>query len=73
MPTTVPADADQDDCLTAAADGYIAEHPSLRGYDLAPRWTDDDTRETVTLTIPQWHAETDYAESMDPVSYYRRA
>ena len=51
----VTADPDQDDCLTAAADEYIAEHPDLTGYDLAPRWTDDE-RETVTLTVPKWYA-----------------
>jgi hypothetical protein len=53
---TVPADADQDDCLAAAEAAYIAEHPSLKGYDLSARWT-DDTRETVTLSVPAWHWE----------------
>lgn len=57
MPTiTVRADADQDDCLTAAADEYVAEHPELAGWDLAPRWADED-RERVALTVPQWHAD----------------
>ena len=51
---TVPADPDQDDCLTAAAEAYIAEHPELEGWDLDPRWEDDRMRETVVLTVPSW-------------------
>lgn len=47
----VPANPDLDDCLTGAADAYVAEHPELKGWDLSPRWT-DETRETVTLTVP---------------------
>ncbi len=50
----VRANADADDCLSDAAESYIADHPELRGYDLAPRWTDEDDRETVTLTVPDW-------------------
>jgi len=50
----VPSNADEDDCLTAAADTYLLDHPELQGYDLSPRWTDDDTRESITLTIPAW-------------------
>jgi hypothetical protein len=53
---TVRADADLDDCLTGAAEAYVAEHPELAGYDLLPRWTDEDDRETVTLTVPAWAA-----------------
>lgn len=49
----VAADADADDCLTAAAEAYIEEHPDLAGWDLSPRWT-DEVRETVTLTVPAW-------------------
>ena len=53
----VSADADQDDCLAAAADEYLEEHPELHGYDLAPRWGDDD-RETVVLAVPfDWRAK----------------
>jgi hypothetical protein len=48
----VPADADLDDCLQGAADAYIKDHPELAGWDLDPQWTDDDDRETVTLTVP---------------------
>lgn len=51
---TVRADADLDDCLTGAAKAYIEEHPDLAGYDLSPRWADDD-REMVALTVPAWH------------------
>jgi len=53
----VPADPDLDDCLAGAAKEYLDEHPSLRGYELAPRWVDEGTREHVALTIPQWHAD----------------
>ena len=48
---TVTADADQDDCLSAAASEYISEHPECAGYDLSPVWGDDD-RETVQFTVP---------------------
>jgi hypothetical protein len=48
----VPADPDEDDCLAAAAREFASERSGLGGWDLSPRWTDDDTRETVTLTIP---------------------
>lgn len=54
---TVAADPDQDDCLTAAAESYVAEHPALKGWDLSPRWTDDRNRETVTLLVPRWFYE----------------
>lgn len=53
---TVPANPDADDCLADAAAAYIVEHSTLRGWDLAPRWT-DETRETVTLSIPRYHYE----------------
>ncbi len=48
---TVPANPDMDDCLSGAAEAYIAEHPELEGWDLFPRWA-DETRETVELTVP---------------------
>lgn len=48
----VRADENLDDCLQGAADAYIAKHPKLAGWDLLPEWTDEDTRETVTLTVP---------------------
>jgi len=50
---TVAANADLDDCLAGAAAEYIEEHPELAGYDLEPRWADED-RETVALTVPSW-------------------
>lgn len=53
---TVPANADADDCLADAAEAYVADHPGLKGYDLSPRWA-DETRETVTLSVPSWHYE----------------
>ena len=53
---SVRADADQDDCLAAAEQEYISEHPELSGYDLDPRWGDGD-RETVVLAVPAWAVE----------------
>ena len=50
---TVPADSDADDCLTTAVDAYVEHHPELRGWDLSPRWTDENDRETITLTVPE--------------------
>jgi hypothetical protein len=52
----VPADPNADDCLTAAAESYIAAHPDLEGWDLCPRWADED-REEVALTVPEWHLD----------------
>lgn len=43
--------SDSDDCLAAAAQHYIAEHPDLVGWDLDPKWADDD-REEIILTVP---------------------
>jgi len=50
---TVPAARydDADDCLTAAADAYVDAHPDAAGYDLAPRWADDE-REHIALDVP---------------------
>jgi transcriptional regulator with XRE-family HTH domain len=42
---------DYDDCLTAAAEDYIASHPKLEGWDLDPRWEDED-RDVILLTVP---------------------
>jgi hypothetical protein len=53
---TVSANADLDDCLAEAAAEYISEHPELRGYDLSPRWANED-REQVVLTVPAWAVE----------------
>ena len=48
----VRADSDADDCLAAAVERYIDEHPEAEGWDLRPRWVDDDDRELVALTVP---------------------
>lgn len=58
MPTieiTVPANqyADYDDCLAAAANDCIKEH-KLYGWDLSPRWADDDSREEIVLSVPEF-------------------
>lgn len=52
----VPANPDLDDCLTGAADAYIAQHPELAGWDLEPRWANNKTRENVVLTVPLTNA-----------------
>ena len=41
---------DEDDCLSAAARDYAAEH-DLAGWDLSPRW-DSDQREAILLSVP---------------------
>ncbi len=53
---TVPAAdyVDADDCLQAAADAYAATH-DLGGWDLSPRWTDEQ-RDSITLTVPAFAA-----------------
>lgn len=43
---------DADDCLGAAAD-EIARERGLAGYDLSPRWEDDE-REAILLDIPDY-------------------
>lgn len=42
---------DADDCLAAAADAYAAAHPDVAGYDMNPRWADDD-RTMIALDVP---------------------
>ena len=51
----VTANPDLDDCLAGAAAEYIGEHSELEGYDLSPRWSDEDDRRYVELTVPAWH------------------
>ena len=51
---TIRANADLDDCLQGAEAAYIADHPTLAGWDLCPRWADDNDREWVLLTVPVW-------------------
>ena len=50
---TVPASryADHDDCLSAAQDDARVEY-GLPGYDLSPRWADDE-RESIALDLPR--------------------
>lgn len=50
----VRANPEADDCLADAREAYVADYPELRGYDLDPEFS-DETRETVTLTVPRWH------------------
>lgn len=42
---------DFDDCLAAAAEEYVSEHPEAKGWDLDARW-EDDNREVILLTVP---------------------
>ena len=53
--TTIIIDAgryeDEEDCLTAAAEAAM-QALDLDGWDLAPRYADDDTREEIILTVP---------------------
>lgn len=55
MTTTISVNAaryaDHDDSLTAAAE-EIAEQRDLIGWDLSPRW-EDDQRERILLDLPQ--------------------
>jgi hypothetical protein len=50
----VAVDEDQDDCLTAAVEAYLAEHPEAEGWDLRPRWDggEDGEREAILLDVP---------------------
>ena len=45
---------DYDDCLAAAAEDYVSEHPEAAGYDLNARWCGGDygSRETILLDVP---------------------
>lgn len=47
---------DYDDCLTAAAND-VAEERGLQGWDLSPRWEDDE-RDTILIDVPEMTAET---------------
>jgi hypothetical protein len=46
-------DADADDPLADAEARYKAEHPGLAGWDLCPRYSDDQ-RDEILLTVPAW-------------------
>jgi hypothetical protein len=41
---------DFDDCLSAAVDHFVSEHPGAAGFALNPRWNSD--RSFVLLTVP---------------------
>lgn len=41
---------DEDDCLSAAASDIAAER-GLEGYDLSPRWADDQ-RDVILVDVP---------------------
>lgn len=45
--------ADHDDCLSAAAED-IAEQRDLAGWDLSPRWDDEEQRERILLDLPSF-------------------
>ena len=45
---------DADDSLTAAANDYAAAH-DLAGWDLAPRWANNQ-RDEIILTVPDFAA-----------------
>ena len=49
---------DHDDCLAAAAVAASRER-GLEGWDLEPRWDDEDDRDQILLTIPGWSATED--------------
>ena len=50
---TIPAAqyADADDCLAAAAADVAQEHGVPAGYDMSPRWADDD-RDEILVDVP---------------------
>lgn len=50
---------DYSDSLAAAQDD-VRECYGLDGYDLDPRWDDDELRECIVLTVPEWAAEFGY-------------
>lgn len=51
---------DHDDCLTAAANDYAEAH-DLVGWDLAPRW-EDNQRDVIVLTVPAEDFDQDGSE-----------
>lgn len=42
---------DFDDCLAAAAENYVEQHPEAAGWDLSPRWADEQ-RDEILLDVP---------------------
>lgn len=43
---------DCDDCLEAAAADFVRDRPEALGYDLSPRWGDED-RTSILLDVPR--------------------
>lgn len=56
QPIMVDANEDEDDCLAAAAEAYVEDHPELEGCDLDPEWDDVVERTKVRLWVPLEHA-----------------
>lgn len=54
---------DHDDCLSAAA-ADVAQARGLAGWDLSPRW-EDDQRETILINIPAHAATEDEHDDVD--------
>lgn len=58
MTTTLRIDArryeDHDDCLAAAA-ADVARERGLEGWDLSPRW-EDEQRNAILVDVPEWAA-----------------
>ena len=48
---TVIPNPDSDDCMQAAVNAYVADHPETAGWDLHPRWEDDE-RDAILLDVP---------------------
>lgn len=60
---------DEDDCLQAAAADYAEQH-DLQGWDLSPRWADEQ-REEIVLTVPAWAAAKKVTFSIEYIRYER--
>ena len=67
MSKTIKVDAKQyedcDDCLQAAADAAAQEY-GCEGYDLNPRWLDDE-REIILVDVPDWAESGRASEELD--------
>lgn len=51
---TIRANADADDCLAAAVEEFVDEHPEASGYDLSPRWKNEDREEVLLDVREEW-------------------
>lgn len=68
----MPADPDADDCLLAAVYAYTVDHPEVRGWNLRPRWEDENERDTVLLTVPVTSHVDSIENCDDPDEYEAR-